>query len=155
MDPNTPLWALSAAAAMGALVGAGYGVAKLVRHVGDQWLEWRKKKREADKDEQTIEKRSSATEAWEVVDRLTTELEKVAPRIEALEVKASEAEKRALRCEGDHDGTKRVLQVVVAWGEQKGLKLPASVRAEVFRQTAGLVQPGSDVHRTLNGEVET
>lgn len=154
MDPNTPLWALSLGAAIAALVASGYGVIKLVRHAGDQWLEWAEKKRLAEKDT-----RSSAAEAWEVVDRLTKELEQVSPRIAALQAKCDqikeeyerdnrEANERAARCQADHEGTKKVLRIVVAWGEQKGLKLPPQIRQDVFDQAG---PPGSDVHRALGG----
>jgi hypothetical protein len=148
MDPNTPAWALSAAAAIAvlvaALVAAGYSLARFGSFLGDKWLAWRKKKREADREEATADERSSTAEAWDVVDRLTKELEAVGPRVEALERKCDTAEQRAIRCEAEHEGTKQVLRLVVAWGKQHGMKLPQALEAEIGqRRSPG----GSDTHR--------
>lgn len=141
MDPNTPLWALSVAAAVGAITAAGYQVVKLWYHIQDQRLVFRKKVHEADAAERDLNERSDSAEAWRVVDRLTKELESVGPRMTRLETAARSATQRATKCESDHEGTKRILRMVIAWGKPLGMQLPPDVEEEL--------KPGSSTHKVL------
>jgi septal ring factor EnvC (AmiA/AmiB activator) len=144
MPPNayTPLWALTAAAAIITLCGAAYAIVKLWYHILDKQLEHKKKKRVNEQNDEADDRRTSAKEAWDTVDKVTAELESVGPRMTALEKRCQEAELRAARCEADHMGTKRVLRIVTAWGKSKGMKLPPEIEEEL---SGG---DGSDLHRS-------
>jgi hypothetical protein len=142
MEAYTPLWVLAFVASIGAMCGAGYGIAKLYYFVLDRRLAYRQKLSEVTRQDDSTDRRTAAQEAWEVVDRLTAELEAVTPRIKEIQTACEQIKKdsddrertsakRAAKCEADHAGTKRVLKIVVAWGKQKGMKLPPDLEKEI------------------------
>lgn len=154
MDEYTPVWALAAAAAIVTLCGSGYAVVRLFYHIQEKRLEHRKKLREVEKDECDAKRRSAASEAWEVVDRLTEELEKVGPKIESLQQKCDQIKeecdyekgefREAIgRCHAEREGTRRVLRIVVAWGKSKGMKLDRDLEDEIGKN----LSDGSDTYR--------
>lgn len=159
MEEHTPVWVLSVAGAVASLVAVGYAIVRFFFHVRERQLEFQSKRlahdklvREDEVVQHDADRRSEAAEAWEVVDRLTAELENVNPRIEALQEKCDrikeecdrrerDAVERATRCETDHAGTKRLLRFVIAWGRTRGMKLDPRLEQELERSTDGDSSP--------------
>lgn len=122
-----PAWAAGALA----VVAVALGVVRLWFFLKKKRLENAEQQRTLDKsyradetESQKEARRDAADEAWEVVDRLNLEIER-------LKKAEQEAEERARRCYAEHAETKAELgrlrgklEVVIAWGQSKGLKMP-------------------------------
>lgn len=148
MDPNTPLWALAAAAASGALVGAGYGVVKLLSYAADKYLEWSKKRRAQNRAEDAEDEKLIGERWSDVVNRLTSDLQSHEERLKTAEAKNVEILSGLAQCRAEHEGTKRLLKFVFAWGKSRGMKMTAEVEADI-REAVGEGPAGSGPHTRL------
>lgn len=115
-----PVWV----AASVSIIGIGYALFRFIF-----WLLGKKRgyiqEGKANRNEQAkIERRDAATEAWEVVDRLTKEVEGHAIAIAALQDREQKANERTAKCEAEHGETRGRLMVIEAWARQKGLRIP-------------------------------
>ena len=141
------VWAGAAVAA----VGIGYAVVRLWFYFrGRQQTERSRYSRELAEQQRTI-RRDAAQEAWEVVDRLTKEIESHSVKIRELQERHDEevrireereraANERAARCEREHGETRGRLIVIESWARQRGLKIPPPL------------SDGSSPHQPLAGE---
>ena len=137
-NPDTPAWAFAVAAALSVLAGAGYAVLRLAFQVAEKWLEFRRKKRQQDLEMGGDEQRSSAAEAWEVVDRLQRQIQEMEINIDTttrrVEDERNKALDRAARCESEYRSTRRILRVIFALIKSGGgIKIPEEISAEVER----------------------
>ena len=146
MNPDTPKWAIAAAAAIVALVGAGYVLVRFFSFVGDKYLEWNTKRRTHQRTADA-EDRRVAGEPWaDVVERLTAELRDHEERLQKAEGRAAEALNGLATCRANEEGTKRLLRFVFAWGKSRGMKMSEETEREI-REALGDSNAGSGTHR--------
>jgi hypothetical protein len=148
MDPNTPAWALAAAAAIGALCLAGYQVIKFASFAGDKWLEWSRKRRKQQREEDAEDDRVAGVRWADVVNRLTQELKNHETRLQSAEREATEYHQGKVACEAAHEGTKRLLRFWFIWAKSNGMKIPKDLEVEV-RQ---VLEDSSGPHSVVRGE---
>lgn len=131
-----------------AAVGIAYAVMKFVYWLRNKQQVFTEGVEKVRLEKQKQARREAVQEAWEVVDRLTKELETVNGRVAKLEQKHAEAVtkieeredaalQRAAKCEAEHAHTIGRLSIIEAWARQRGLKIPPHVN------------PGSSPHIPL------
>lgn len=158
-----PVWVAGSYAVLGIIIAA----VKVYRHVARTRAEGKvsdaKATAEIDKikvETQATVRRSEATEAWEVVDRLSAEVEKNSDKIEKVEKECEKmkeesdrreraANARASQCEKEHAGTKSMLKVVLAWAKRRNM--PMTAEMERLITDPGVDSNGSGIHTPLEG----
>jgi chromosome segregation ATPase len=152
---NTPVWVLSIAGAIAVLTPAVWKLSTTVNRILEQRRERLKKERKDKTDADNEDERSARQEAWEVVDRLTKELElekqrrqdaetKTEARMKAMESKVDAVQQRAGRCETEHAATLATLRTILPWAKRRGL--PMTPQLEELMNSP---PPGSKAHVPL------
>jgi vacuolar-type H+-ATPase subunit I/STV1 len=135
-----PVWV----AASVSIIGIGYALFRFIFWLLSKRQNYRQDVRKdenelqrVDDAQKAVRRREEATEAWAVVDRLNTIVEGHAAKIADLEAKHGTAieiaNERTAECRKEHAETQKELgemrgwaAAVVAWGNSKGLKIPAA-----------------------------
>ncbi len=160
-DPNSPWWV---AAGLGA-AGVVYGGIRVLDYYRRKKIKWQTAEndlvahiKDRSAEQQREARRDATDEAWQVVDRLTRELEAFDGKLKLILLahaqKINEIEARERECAEDratevanHARTKTVLYMMMAWAKKQ--KNPLEVPDELLAHLSSDLPPGSNMHRVL------
>jgi hypothetical protein len=128
---NRPWWVAGTVSA----IGIAYAVVRFYFFMRNKSRTFNLQQDKDLQEKQTTARREAAQEAWEVVDRLSAQVEAHDEKIASLEKKHDEAVakveererqamERAARCEAEHAHLTGRMAVIEAWAKTKGVKIP-------------------------------